>query len=165
MPAVNSATPLAERRIDHPPDRHDRAHRRVRHRAEQLGGRNRRHGERAAYPADHRDHPDHDPARDAALRHDLAGQHEERHREQRQVVEPAEQIGLHGFCRHVGDEQHRDQAGHQQHEEDRQPENEQHGWQDEVDGDRCHGRAINVPNCRMADGHRRSEGARPSRSP
>ena len=127
---------LPQRRIDHPADRHDGADRGVRHRAEQLRGRDRRHAERAAHAADQRDHPDHDPARDAALRHDLAGQHEERHRQQREIVEAAEQIGLDRLGRHVGDEQHGDEAGHQQHQKDRQPEHEQDRGQHEIDEDR-----------------------------
>ena len=110
---------LAQRRIKHAADRDDGADRGVRHRAEHLGRRDRRDRERAAHAADQRHHPDHHPARDAALRHDLAGQHEERHRQQREVVEPAEQEGLDGLGRNVGDEQDDDQAGHQQHEKDR----------------------------------------------
>ena len=58
--------------------------------------RDRRHRERAAHAADDRhDHGD-DAPRDAALRHDLAGQHEERHGEQRKIVEAAEHVGLDG---------------------------------------------------------------------
>ena len=55
------------------------------------------------HAADNRhDHGD-DAPRDAALRHDLAGQHEERHGQQRKIIQAAEHVGLDGLGRHVGD--------------------------------------------------------------
>ncbi len=83
-----------------------------------------------------RNHPDHHAAGDTALRHDLAGQHEERHRQQREVVEGAEQGGLNRLGRHAGDEQHGHQARDQQNEKDRQPKNEKDRGKDEIDEDR-----------------------------
>jgi hypothetical protein len=105
-------------------------------RAEHLGSGNRRHRERAAHPADQRDHPDHHPPRDSALRHDLAGQYEERHCQQRKVVEAAEQEGLHRLGRNVGDEQDDRETGYEQNQENRHAENEQHARQNEVGEDR-----------------------------
>ena len=111
---------LLERGIDHPAHGDDGADGGVRHRAEQFGRRHRGHRERAAHAADDgHDHGD-DAPRDAALRHDLAGEHEERHREQRKIVEAAEHVGLDRVGRDVGDGQHRDDRGHQQDEKDRE---------------------------------------------
>ena len=125
---------LLERGIDHPAHGDDGADGGVRHRAEQFGGRDRRHRERAAHAADDRhDHVD-DAPRDAALRHDLAGQHEERNGQQRKIVEAAEHVGLDGVGRNVaGDGQHRDDRGHEQDEKDRKAEDEHDDRQTEKD--------------------------------
>ena len=41
-------------------------------------------------------------------------------------------------------EQHRDQAGHQQYEEDRQPEDQQDRWENEIDEYRRHRRPLSA---------------------
>jgi hypothetical protein len=89
--------------------------------------------ERAAHAADDRHHHGDDAARDAALRHDLAGEHEERHRKQRKIIEAAEHIGLDRLGRHVGDGQDRDQRSHQQNEKNRESDHQQDHRQREVD--------------------------------
>ena len=126
-------TARLERGIDHPAHRHDGADGGVRHRAEQFRRGDRCHGERAAHAADHGHHHGDDPPRNAALRHDLAGQHEEWHSQQRKVVEAAEHIGLDRLGRHVGDGQYRYDRGHEQNEEDRKADHQQDHWQREVD--------------------------------
>ena len=73
----------------------------MRHRSEQFRRRDGRHRQRAAHPADDRDHPGDDASGDAAAAHNLAGKHEERHREQRKIVEAAEHIGLNRLHRHM----------------------------------------------------------------
>ena len=77
----------------------------MRHRSEQFRRRDGRHRQRAAHPADDRDYPGDDASGDAAAAHNLAGKHEERHREQRKIVEAAEHIGLNRLHRHMRDQQ------------------------------------------------------------
>ena len=114
-------------------DRNHGADRGVRHGAKQFRRRHSRHGKRPAYAADDRHHPVDDAIGDAAAAHDLAGQDEERHRQQRKVVEAAEHIGLDDLQRHVSDEQNRRRRGQDQHDEDRKAEDQEYRRQDEID--------------------------------
>src|ERR1700736_1510293 len=138
----------------------------MRHGAEELGRGDRGDRERSAHAADERDDPDHHPPRNSALRHDLAREHEERHRQQRKIVEAAENVGLDGLGRDVGDEQHHHQTGHQQDEENRHAKDEQHRRQHEIGEDvhhRCprHSRAVLsmlVFGCRLPGAREQTQG-------
>ena len=125
---------LLKRGIDHPAHRHDRADGGVRHRAEQLGRRHGRHRERPAHAADDGHDHGNDAPRDTALRHDLAGEHEERNGQQRKIIEAAEHVGLHGVGRDIaGDGQHRDDRGHEQDEKNREADGQENDRQPEKD--------------------------------
>ena len=116
---------LQQRRIEHPADRRDRGGARAGNRAEHRAGANRGQAEAAANAAEQRQHPVHQPLRNAARRHDRAGQHEERHRNQVVVVGAAEQLGLDQAQRQIEhvDEGHRRRR--HQHREDRHAHHQQ----------------------------------------
>ena len=139
-----------QRRIDQPADRDHGADRGVRHRAEQFRRRDGRHRERAAHAADDRDHPGDHATRDAALRHDLAGENEIRHGQQRKIVEAAEHVGRHRDQRHVGDEHDRGERGEDENDVDRQAEDHQDRRQDEIDEIGSPSRALNDPMAAVA---------------
>ena len=105
----------------------------MRHRSEQFRRRDGRHRQRAAHPADDRDYPGDDASGDAAAAHNLAGKHEERHREQRKIVEAAEHIGLNRLHRHMRDQQNRGERSEHENDKDRQAEDQQDRRQDEID--------------------------------
>src|SRR5215831_10897649 len=128
-----SLAAAAERRKDEAADGRDGADRGVGHGAKELGGGDRGDRQRAACAAGERRHPDDDAPRDAALAHDLAGEYEERDRQQRKAVEAAEHVGLDGGERNVDDEQDGGERGNQENEIDRQADAQQDHRQDEED--------------------------------
>ena len=77
-------------RIERLPDRRDRRNTRARNRADQGRCTDRRDPERARNTADQGQHPDDQPVGDAGRAHQFAGENEERDRQQRVILEPAE---------------------------------------------------------------------------
>ena len=128
---------LGQLRNHEPADRGDAADARAGHRAKQLRRGDRRQGERAAHPANDREHPFDQPAGDAAAAHDLAGEDEQRYRQQREVVEAAEQRAMDRL--HGADVEHDDAdgGGGDQGREDRHAETQQRHRQDDERED-CH---------------------------
>ena len=83
------------------------------------------------HPADDRQCPFDQPAGDAAAPHDLAGEDEQRHRQQRKIVEAAEQRDVHRVHRADVHGDDADGSGRNQGDEDRNAEAEQDNRQDD----------------------------------
>ena len=93
--------------------------------AEDRGEPERGQGQAGAKAADHRGHPAQEPRRDAAGRHQVPGEDEERDRDERELVQAVEDDLVHDHVGQRGEEHDGGDAGRQQEEEDGHAHHEQ----------------------------------------